>query len=45
VDLWGRLNYVPHLMTAFTDASRAEELESFSREHLSRFLGSMGQIS
>jgi hypothetical protein len=36
LDLWGRLNYVPYLMSAFSDAARAEELEAFSKEHLSQ---------
>jgi aminopeptidase N len=39
LDLWGRLNYVPYLMTAFSDAARAEELEAFSKEHLSKDAG------
>jgi aminopeptidase N len=36
LDFWGQLNYAPNLMTAFSDAARADELEVFSREHLSK---------
>jgi len=31
---WGRLNYAPNLMTAFSDAAKAAELETFGRKHL-----------
>ena len=36
LDFWGRLNYAPNLMTSFSDAARADELETFSREHLTK---------
>jgi len=36
LDFWGRLNYVPNLMTTFSEAARAEELESFAKEQLSK---------
>jgi aminopeptidase N len=36
LDFWGQLNYVPYLMTSFSDMARAEELEAFGKEHLSQ---------